>query len=70
MAKLTFNQNDLKKFQRKMETEVRNSIKSDLQCRYFDVECPKCKHTFKALPGKNICPKCKCSVNLNIDLNF
>ena len=70
MAKFTFNQTDLKKLQRKMEGSIKDSIKSDLQHRYFDVECPKCKHTFKALPGKNTYPKCKCSVNLNLDLNF
>ena len=44
-----------------MEQDMMNKIKSSS----FNFECPKCHNTFKAKLGKNVCPSCHASINLN-----
>ena len=46
--------------------EAREALKEDT----YDVECPYCNKEFEAHQGENICPHCKKTVKLNLEINL
>lgn len=50
---------------KRLEKEIINQAKKQISSKGIEIDCPKCKHPFKALPGENICPKCGASIDLD-----
>lgn len=72
MAK-TFNLNnksDMNKFSKHLINQVHDAAKNNISARTFNVECPKCKNSFLAIKGINICPYCQNEIDLELEFNF
>lgn len=55
---------------KKVMKNIKNQIQSNLKNQNFEVECPKCNHTFKTSPGKTSCPKCAEVFDFELKLNL
>lgn len=54
----------------KIMKDILGQTKSDCLKEDYDVECPHCGKTFKAVAGKNVCPNCDSEVLLNLEFDF
>lgn len=58
----------MRKFARDLEKNVMAQAKSTILNGTHQITCPNCKHTFGAHVGKNICPFCRKTVDLTLDM--
>lgn len=49
---------------KKFDKAVRKTKQSMLKSVPVTIDCPKCHHTFTAVQGNNICPKCESSIRI------
>lgn len=61
---------DMRRFERELMKSVQKEVTNSLHSEYFDVQCPHCNCTFPARSGSNICPVCRNTVELNLNINF
>lgn len=69
----TFNLNsksDMNKFKNHLLDQVHDIAKNNLSSRTYDIECPKCKYSFSAIKGLNVCPYCQNEIDLQLEFNF
>lgn len=67
----TFNLNtDMDKFMKSLESDIKDSVRIQLEQETYEVECPKCGTVFEAPAGKSKCPACKEEINLKLDINL
>jgi hypothetical protein len=61
MAK-TYNlssKSDMRKFQKNLESEIKDHFNSEIISASYDYECPSCNNNIQVKIGSNTCPFCK-----------
>lgn len=61
---------DLKKLLKESEKTALEEASKIIEGDTYDVECPYCNKEFEARQGKNICPHCEETVELNLEINL
>ena len=55
---------------RKLESAIKDQARESLRNRSYDEKCPFCHTTFSAHPGPNVCPHCRKTVDLNLNIKL
>lgn len=61
---------DMRKFQKDLENSILDSARKSVSLGRYDINCPHCKMLFSAKKGMNVCPHCRKTVDLKLDINF
>ena len=59
---------DMNRFEKDLKKSLLNQVHQAVLEETYEVECPYCTKHFNAHQGKNVCPHCHKTVNL--ELNF
>lgn len=59
---------DMRRFERDLKKSVMDQAKSSIMHNTHEITCPNCGNKFNARIGSNICPHCKKSIDLQLDM--
>ena len=63
-------ESDMAKLLDEIKENTIEDAKANVEGNAFMVECPYCNKEFEAYKGKNICPHCKETVEVNLKFDF
>ena len=61
---------DMRRFERDLNKQVKSMAADAIQSQSYNVTCPHCSSSFRAHAGKNVCPACRNTVDLSLNINF
>lgn len=61
---------DMHKFERDIMASVKKQAANSLYSQSYEIKCSNCGKSFSAYPGSNVCPYCRNSVELELNIDF
>ena len=61
---------DMKRFMKDLEKQVYSNAEQQLYSQNYDVECPHCHSKVSVPAGKSICPICRNTIELNLNITY
>lgn len=60
---------DMRRFKRDLTKDIQSMANKAIYNSKYSISCPNCHSQFQAKAGKNICPFCRESIDLQINID-
>ena len=65
---------DMRRFERDFERQatkvMKNQVARFARTAPIEIQCPSCERSITARSGISTCPHCKCSIDLNLNIEY